>query len=204
MPDQLLGPELMDEIVLGSARGGAKPQLPLSVEVVRSLVEADVEILLSPPPVDSSAPVIRQLKHQHHRLAQLISQGVDGTEISLITGYSPAYVSTLKTGPDFQELITYYAAQETQKHVDAMARLHALGLSGVEELAKRIEEEPEKWTKRELMELVEMGLLTPAAVKQQSSGGSAGSQPLIQVNFIGREAEGSGEMRVIEGEVVKP
>lgn len=180
---------------------GSQPWPVLVVE--RPLGPADVPTLLNPPPGLSpkSENVVKYLQHHHHTIARAYARGATNLEVSLISGFDLAYLSTLKNDPALQELISAYKAQEDAAYVDAMQRLTALGLSGVEELAKRLQEEPEKFTKNELMALVDMGLIKPA--KAGGGGGATATLPgaapfAIQVNFVGAEPKGVS----IEGRAV--
>jgi hypothetical protein len=189
--------ELIEELSLGSARG-RRSGAPVSVEVVRSLQPEDLELLASPPAV-GTGPSIPQIRHQHHQLAGLIAKGLPGTEISLITGFSPSYISMLKNSPDMKELVDYYQQQAEERTVDALARLRNLGVTSVEELQNRLNEAPEKFTAGQLMDMVEIGLIKPmdsAASRQAGSANGSGIQ--INLNFKAPEgavlAQGPGHI----------
>jgi len=71
---------------------------------------------------------------------------------------TPGRISILKKDPAFAELIEYYKTQKDEAYVNVHERLAVLGLSSVEELAERLEDAPEGFTNRELMELSALGL----------------------------------------------
>ena len=206
-------PLLLESLSLGSARGGKKQEQAVTFDIVRALTEADLEDIVNPPAVADAPCIIREIKAQHHTLASLIAMGTSGVEISLLTGYSPSYISNIKNDPAMAELIAYYATQEEQRRVDGMRRLHDLGVAGIEELQQRIDSEPEKWTKRELMELVTLGLIAPqkAALgvgNGQGNGNGGGNSLAINVNFVSakgndRIEQGIRAGNVIEGEIVR-
>jgi hypothetical protein len=196
--------DLITTLSLGSARGGRKPSLPLEMSVVRPLGEGDLEALQANGPAGGQLTVTDvNIKHSHHRLAQLLASGVPQCEISLLTGYSPSYISTIKNAPAVTELITYYQTQQELKFTDVLDRLKSLGLSGAEELQKRIDEEPEKWTKRELMELVELGLIGPMTASAKGPGGAGGGAGVnISVSFVKSEPKALSASVQGQGQVV--
>lgn len=200
--------DLVEELTLGSARGGKRqPAAQVMIEPVRSLGEADIELLANPPVV--GAPMsIPEIKAQHHRLASLLAKGISNSEISLITGFSPSYISTLKNAPDMKDLVKYYQDQVEERTVDAMARLKMLGISSLEELQNRLNDSPEKFSSNQLMDMIEMGLIKPldaAAVAAGAKGQGNGTPIQINLNFKSPEkslAEGPGpllEQKVSKG-----
>lgn len=185
--------ELIEELQLGSARGGRrKPQAPVSISAVRQLGSDDLELLANPPPV-GSVPTIPEIRHQHHQIAGLLAKGISNSEISLITGYSHSFISTLRNAPDMKELVGYYAGMAEERTVDALARLRQLGITATEELQRRVNEEPEKFSPGMLTELVELGLLKPLAAVSGAKAAMAGAATSggIQINLNFKAPEGS-------------
>lgn len=196
--------ELIEELSLGSARGRRQGSgVSVSVEVIRSLQPEDLDSLTQPPAV-GTGPSIPQIRHQHHQLAGLIAKGLPNTEISLITGFSPSYISMLKNAPDIRELVNYYQKQAEERTVDALARLRNLGIAGVEELQARINEDSSKFTVGQLMDLIEIGLIKPmeavgaAMTARNGQGVNSGIQ--INLNFKTSEtpALASGPGQILE------
>jgi hypothetical protein len=173
--------------VLPPAQGGRKPSVPLTVEVVRELTPDDLPALEGATP--SSGQRLLQIRNSHHALARLLAQGTKQEEASLITGYSPAYISTLKNDPAFEELLSYYATQREQIFVDVLERMKSLGLSTLEELQHRLETEPEKWQRRELMELAELMVVKPMAAKLGAQGPGGGNGVTVNVSFVATKAK---------------
>lgn len=190
----LAGGTLLEEVNLGSARGGRKVPRPLELEVVRELTSDDLPVLQAPAPMGTSVPSIKAIRASHHRLAELVAKGTSGVEISAITGYSQSYISNIQRSPAFAELVDYYSTQCEQLYVDAMERLKVLGLSSVEELQARVDENPEKFSPRELMELVQLALIKPLEAKRPfapSGATSGGSAPLVEIKFVGTAPGGA-------------
>ena len=177
----------MDELVFGG-RGpsqGRKARLDLDLTVVRGLTAEDIpalesgqQLVPSPRPAGPAA-----LKHAHHQVARLLAEGRELVEISLITGYTPEYIHSLKGGRDFQELMGYYAQQREMVFVDTLERMKTLGITSLERLQGMLEDDSNAWTKRELMEMAELMLLKPHASRQApASGGNVAGSPGVVVN----------------------
>lgn len=183
---------LVTEFDLGSARGGKAGinSPPLSLEVVRPLTEGDLPAITQPPPVAAPLPVVKSIRASHHRLAQLIAEGKAGAEISLITGYSQSYLSTIQGDPAFEELVAYYSAQREEIFIDAQERLRALGLDATEKLHEHLHDPAKVWSHRELMEVIKLALPAETNVKQ-----AAGTQvnvsaegAALEIKFVGARA----------------
>lgn len=185
---------LLEEISLGSAKGGKRPEIPVEIEVVRTLTPDDLPAIQAPPPVLGPVQLVHQLRASHHRLAELLAKGqLDQTEISLVTGYSQGYISNIKRDPAFAELMAYYATQKETIFTDAMTKLAVLGTDAVEILHEKLLDPNVEWAKRELMELVEMAVVKPAAAKQATSGGQAPAVSL-EVKFVGARPRDGGQI----------
>jgi hypothetical protein len=176
---------------IGSGRGGRKPRKKTVMwEVLRSLTIPDDLPLLSTA-LPTPRATLTQIRYSHHQLARLLAEGRQQSDAALLTGYSPAYVSVLKDDPSFQELITHYAMQEEMHHVDVLERMKTLGLSTLDTLQTRLEEDSDSFTNRELMEQAELMLVKPMVATRggipigATSGSSASGGVSVHVNFIG-------------------
>jgi hypothetical protein len=123
----------------------------------RELTEEDVIILMEDPPRGSETPSIIKLKQSHHKLAQLLAEGVPDIEASLITGYAQSRISILKTDPAFKELLAHYKGIQKDIYINVHERLSGMSLDALEEIHSRLEENPEDFSIKELKELVELG-----------------------------------------------
>lgn len=193
---------LVEEVILGSARGrrAGRGTVPVEVSVLRSLTLDDLPVLVNPPPITAPRSDTLKIRHSHHMLARLIAEGKELGEVSLLTGYSIAYVSDLKSNPAFAELLAYYDKQKEMIFVDVLERMKALGLSTLDELQARLESKPDEWTRRELMELTELLLGKGGSLTRggQAQGGGAGVN--ISVKFVSAQgAAASGMIDVTPG-----
>lgn len=191
---------ILDEIVLGSARGGAKRRLELRMEYVRDLNEADLPFLLNPPALGVEPPRIKTLAHSHHLAARLLAEGRKPGEVSLQTGYAPATISNLQRDPAFRELMEYYKEQADAAYIDAHQRLAALGLSAADELGRRLDEEPEAFKARELLD-ISTAFLDRTITKEAGVGRPAGPVA-VNVTFVSPSARPQGPILDLEHEEI--
>ena len=191
---------ILAEIDIGSARGGRKPQREADIAVVRSLTVDDLASLgESPDEKTLPSGQLQRLGYRHHQIAQLIARGMEEGEVSLITGYSPSYLSVLKSKSDFRSLVEYYHLQREQVFVDVLERMKDLGLQTLDELQGRLDAEPEKWTKRELMDMAKL-LLVDSGASGGGFHGSSGGAPQVAVNVSFVRAAHPGSATVIDVE----
>lgn len=172
------------ELTFGDARG-KRPGTPLAIEVVRALTPEDLQALGEA--VAAPAQRLLQIRAPHHQLARLLCEGRDQAEVSLMTGYTPSYISTIQNDPAFAELLNYYSIQREQVFIDTLERLKDLGLTAAAEIQRRIEEAPEKFSNREVMELMELALVKPAEAKANAKGGPSGAGADIRISFVAAE-----------------
>lgn len=183
---------------------------PLMIEVVRGLTPEDLVQLRQPPVASGPATGgkvlgLLQIRQSHHQLARLIVQGFDNTTVSLISGYAPAYISQLKGNPAFAELLDNYTAELELVMSDVQVRMRTLGLSFLDALQARLEDNPGDWTKRELMEAAEL-LLIKSRQSPAASGPGQGAGINITVGFVkpGSPAEpASPPVVTINGEATR-
>ena len=179
--------DLVTELDLGSATGHRKRGAPCSVEIIRALAEDDLPVLAAPTSTGLGPSVLLSVTHAHHQLAQLLARGTPATEAALITGYSPAYISKIRGDRCFAELLVHYGEEREAVFVDVLERMRVLGLSSLDELQARLAEEPEEWSRRELMELAELML-----VKSRQAGGGAEGRGTaavsVNVKFVTAQA----------------
>lgn len=192
--NQAVSAQLLEELDLGSARGGKAGinKSPLEVTVVRALDESDLPAIKNPPPVGAAVQVVKSLRNSHHRLAELVAKGTAGAEISLITGFSQSYISNLHRDPAFSDLVSYYAEQNKIVYVDAMERLKGLGVDAIEKLHEKLNDEAQPWSPRELMEVVDLAIVKPSQVKGGSGqpGQAPGANLSLEVKFVGARPAG--------------
>lgn len=174
--------------------GKGRRPAPLFYNVTRHLNEADIAELWNHQR-DNTGPKIKALRYNHHVLAKAVASGKSGIECANLTGMAANYISILKNDPAFQELVSFYADEMNELYVDVHQRMATLGTSILEELTERFEADPDKFTKRELLDM-----FTAMADRSipTAKGGPAPQQAIVagpngglalQINFVSPQGE---------------
>jgi len=128
---------------------------PIVAAVVRELDRADMVLLSSERGVKPSA--IKRLSERHHALARNLASGMPEGDAATFCGYTISRVSILKSDPAFRELLEFYREDAQRPYRDLHVRLSGLAMDAAEELSNRLEEEPDKISNGQLMELTKLG-----------------------------------------------
>lgn len=188
----------IDEIFLAPAKRGRPSAGSGITSWVRELGEADVEALANQPQLPTAPVDLQRVTHAHHSLARLIATGKPAVEVALLTGYTPEYIHRLKRDPAFIELLGYYETQKEQVFADVLERMKVLGLMTLEQLQQRIDEQPDSWSHRELMELAKLTLVEgrskPGGAASGTDGGASGAGVVVNVKFVGAESPSGAPM----------
>ena len=186
--------------------GKGRRPAPIHYGPTRALTEVDIASMWERQSEGAKGiPRIKTLRYNHHLLAKAVASGKNLLECSQMCGLSVHRISDLKNDPAFQELVSFYAEELNEVYVDVHQRMAALGTSVLEELQERFEAEPEKFTKRELMELfttmadrsIPSAKGGPAPQQVIASGNGAGLA--LQINFV---SPATGEPETLEAKVV--
>lgn len=182
------------QVIVPPGRG--RRPAPVLYNVTRALSETDIAALWEGRK-DGSTSKLKSLRYNHHLLAKAVASGKSLIECTNLTGLSGPRISDLKNDPAFQELVSYYAEELNEVYVDVHQRMAALGTSILEELSERFESDPDKFTKRELMDLfttmadrsipTAKGGPTPQQALQVA--GPAGAGLALQINFVSPAGE---------------
>lgn len=130
---------------------GRKPR-ELSVEVVGELTEADLGALAAERGIKPTE--LKRLSARHHNLAMSIASGMSNSEAAYAHGYEPSRVSILMGDKAFVELVTHYRKIPEAAFADMHERLAGLGTDAVEELRRRVEDQPEEVSTGQLLSIV--------------------------------------------------
>lgn len=133
---------------------GRAPAALVAAEV-RELSPDDFALLATERGVEP-AP-LKRLGERHHALAKLLAQGTAPGEAAVVTGLSASRVSILKADPTFQDLVAFYREKVDAAYVDMHSTLAGLSLDAAQELRERLEEEPEKISVGQLLEITKLG-----------------------------------------------
>lgn len=177
-------PRQGDDYIFPSARG--KRAGALSMEVQRELGPEDIGDVVeakSGRDVGGLRP-LAQMRHSHHLIARLLAEGRKAVEVSYITGRTQSWISSLQRDPAFADLVASYKEQVTEAYVNVHERLAALGIDTIDELHQRLLENPDEFTKKELLALGEFALdrsIAPPKAGADNRGGTNGA-PAVQLN----------------------
>lgn len=150
----------LNELIASATRRGRRTA-PMSAEITRTLTPEDLQTLLE---TGNGAPVpsVKELHASHHKLAQVLAKGAKPAEASAITGYSTGRIQQLKDDPQFQELLNYYQSLDEQEWVDFQTivkrRLADLSIDTLEVAHRRLQENPESFSAKDLAQIAELGL----------------------------------------------
>lgn len=186
--------------------GKGRRPAPIVYGPPRALSEADIASMWDRQADGAKGiPRIKTLRYNHHMLAKAVASGKTLLECSQLTGLTGSRISDLKNDPAFQELVSFYSEELHEVYVDVHQRMAALGTSVLEELTERFEAEPEKFTKRELLELfTTMADRSIATAKggpnpQQAIVTGGGNGLALQINFV---SPATGDPETIDAKVV--
>jgi len=132
-------------------------------------------------------------RHEHHVLASMIAsreaegRPVSDVEASGLIGYSPYTICNLRRQKAFQELVEHYAGRvEPPPQPDSGSRMQALGISVLEELQERLADDPDGWTKRELLDMADLLLIKAANMRENARipAVTGGQGVHFSINFV--------------------
>lgn len=127
---------------------------PLEAEVLRELTEADL-LIAAATPKGSVPSLVKKLNDKHHALARALAGGMDNITAGIVTGYSESRISILRNDPSFQELLAFYRQNLDVVYADMHSRMSTLSLVVLEELAERLESEPEKIGTKTILDILQ-------------------------------------------------
>ena len=133
----------------------------MSAEITRTLTVEDLEEL-NMTGNSTPTPKLKELHASHHKLAQVMAGGAKPSEASAITGYSTGRIQQLKDDPQFQELLEYYKSLDADKWQDFQTvvkeRLASLSLDTIEVAHRRLQDNPDSFSAKDLAQIAELGL----------------------------------------------
>jgi len=133
-----------------------RPPRQFTGTIVRELDSTDMILLDAPR--EPAVSALKAIRERHHLLARRLADGIKITEAAIECGWSTSRVSILQTDPAFKELVEFYRKTEVLPAYRGMhERLAELSLDAADELAARLEAEPEKISVGQLMEVVKLG-----------------------------------------------
>lgn len=127
----------------------------LDAQVTRALENSDLETLKEERGVEPQS--IQRVSHRHHNLARMLAEGKTDAEAAVLCGYTQSRVSILKRSDAFKDLLLFYKKERDDSFRELYDKLAGLAGDAADELALRLEDEPEEISTTQLMELVKLG-----------------------------------------------
>ncbi len=178
------------------ALAGATTGVSEPCEVLREIEEGDLALLRSELKEHNWAKArgaqgvgsLTALRMGHQQLAQALAAGVAPEEAAWMTGRSVASVKGLLSDPAFQELLEYYRENQRERDFNAFERLVTLGGTAMSVLQERLEESPERFSNKDLKDLMEASMdrsAAPARGGGSARGGASGAQAVnVSIRFV--------------------
>jgi len=199
--------DILDSLVLSAPKGKTASPAP-EVVLVRNLSPDDLAKLNSGGTALVPQQEINNLRYKHHLAARLLSTGMNDVSVCAATGYTASYLSgVLKKSPAFQDLCAYYHEQESSAFEMAREQLTTLGMTALEEMQRRLDDEEESRSMgmTTLKEVAEMAFERSVAPKkgnaQVSAGANGGDGKSLNVHLHfsdGKEAAEAKPSAVID------
>lgn len=192
-----------------TAREARGPRLAQAPFIERTLLREEVELLLAggevrakpQPPAKTGEGEAMRMTQRHHRLARLLAAGAKNDEAAFQAGYQPGTVSRLKADKTFQRLIAHYERELAPTFQIVGERLADLADGSLAVLADRLEDAPDDFTTRELIEMAKLG------ADRSGHGPTSTQKHEVTLDYgdrmaAARERIRSAQAQVIEGEVL--
>ena len=196
MPSATPSLESLSALALPQARAAigkkGKAGLPgLPCSYLRDLDERDYPALMegmqSGKTIEIAVAGLTQMTQRHHMLAMVLAGGASVPRAAFVTGYAQSTIETLKRSPMFIELMAYYQEQKAVEFQDFHAKVAVVGMEAVDEIARRLREEPGEIKTKDLLaiaaDLMDRTVLPSKGAKAQGGGG-APPAPVTVIQFI--------------------
>lgn len=134
-------------------RRGMPPKVPIEARILNTFPLTADHVRIAQDYIDSgrtlgvSQGLVKQLRHSHHRAAQLLASGMKDYQVAALCGLVPGRLSFLKNNdPAFQELLSFYSAEVNEEFTDFVRSAGSLSMDLIDKLRDDLESNPEKFT----------------------------------------------------------
>lgn len=148
---------------------------------------------------------VQSLRARHHGVARLLAEGVPEGVIAELSGYTAAYISTLKNTPAMLELVEFYRSPKTEAAKLMGEKLRVVADMGLEEIRRRIEEKGGEISVSELTAVAKLGF-DRSGNGPNSTITNVNEQRLIaseELIELAREARRRERGRIVDVEAVR-
>lgn len=101
---------------------------------------------------------VQALRARHHGVARLLAEGVPEGVVAELSGYTGAYISTLKNNPAMIQLIEFYRSPKTDAAKLIGEKLRIMSDMSINQITEKLSTEPDKVTLSELTAIAKLGL----------------------------------------------
>lgn len=170
---------------------------PVAARVVRDLTLADLEVAGHPASSPQPVPQLKRLHSRHHALARVLSRGdITDKDAAILCGYTPQMVVILRKDSAFQELIEHYSVELDEVSRGLPDALLGIAKDAVDELGRRVEEEAEKLSVGQLLEIAKLG------ADRTGHGPQTSSTQNVNVNIGIADRLSQARKRVREAKII--
>ncbi len=124
---------------------------------MRPLTEADIERITDEERA-TKAPCLKKLRQRHHALARALASGMPQGEAAISCGYTQSYVSIIESSPAFAELVRFYEGEVKKEYLGTHEAMAGLSRDTIDILTERVEDDPDKLSVGQLIEISKLGL----------------------------------------------
>lgn len=148
---------------------------------------------------------VQALRARHHGVARLLAEGLPEGVVAEMSGYTNSYISTLKNNPAMIQLIEFYRSPKTDAAKLIGEKLRVLADMSINQIASRLETEPDKVTISELTAVAKLGADRSgngpnSTVTQVQEHRLVASEEVIELSRSARRAE---RARIVDVEAVR-
>lgn len=140
-------------LALEVARPNGRKTKDLFPAIQGELSADDLGLLSAERGVQKPPDAVKRLSERHKNLARLLANGVEAWEAALITGYSESHISILKGDPAFRDLLRLYGEARDLAFQSVQDKMIGLSHDMLDVIQDKIENEPEKITLAQSLEI---------------------------------------------------
>lgn len=171
-----------------------QPKTPLTVEMLRPLTSDDMAQVFEERALRPQR--LQRITSRHHALARYIAGGYTRENAAILAGYSVATVnSVLMNDPTFLELVEFYKSDEVATLRSLQEKMLGIGLEAAELLQQRMEEQPDKITVGQLLEIHR------TMADRTGHGPKTVSETNVNISIGERLNAAKNRLKLIEGKV---
>lgn len=156
-----------------------KRPAPVWAVADRELRQADIDLEQSTYKGSEAEP-IQRITQRHHMLARMLAAGTSPGEAALFCNYTQSRVSILQQSPAFIELVSLYKREVDEQFTTVIENMADLSADALEELRRRLEDEPDNFSNRELLALAD------SMLDRTGHGKQVKQEQTINVNLASR------------------